>query len=116
MRLRTTPAALLALCLSGAAWALPVCERTPQWLHLHKNRLTELPAGAFDGLASLQGLWIGNNCLAQPFDYFNGIRHVLGLDEQDDPSACEQPEAVEAVEPEARSFWHGWRLILLERT
>lgn len=86
-------------------------------LWLDDNRLTTLPAGIFDGLRSLRELRLGINCLHDlPAGYFDGHGFdVDGLNLQDDVSSCNQPdsEGPEPEEPEARSVWRGWRLILL---
>ena len=101
--------AALALILSGPAWALPVCERTPQvrdaivdkagvyscesvdaaalsrmrqGLDLENAAIDSLKAGDFDGLTSLQSLALsGNRLTALPVGLFGGMASlaVLGL-------------------------------------
>ena len=81
-----------------------------RWLDLHGNRLTSLPAGIFRGLASLEWLALGTNGLTSlPAGRFGGRGFDVVLKDGQD-AACKPPEA---EEPEARSFWRGWRLHLL---
>ena len=102
MKLATLLAALLVLCSSGAAWALPICERTSQVrdrivtetrtdscedvdararsrIHslylwgLSGRPISSLKAGDFDGLISLRRLYLDENGVTMlPARVFDG--------------------------------------------
>ena len=105
---------------AGAFDGLPSLWR----LDLSFNRLSALSADLFRGLTSLGSLYLEGNCLDLPADYFAGdgrFLYVPRLDNQNELSLCKQSDTENPIEPdseelEARSFWRGWRLILLERT